>query len=559
MNLRNLLHRDSVIGAITALMVALIINLPLWHALMFTDELSRLDIVTESTDEEFYLTRIREASDGHPWLGHPYVYELRNQRYPLGNLIETAMGVPMRWFGLSIKTTSIIGDAIFPFLLAFILWHAAAPLLRDRRWRAVLIGMTLLGADMIWWKRPVSHQATTVLPLLYLWALLSPKRDELWLCAIRGALIGLMTLSYPFHWTFTIVAEGLYLLSSMAKKRDMTSIIIRPLTVAVPLLLCALPWLILSFQMRGDIDYAALLERLGLIDRRLPTGPLLQVQLLAVIALTWWAGRTKTETRPLLVLLFAGLAVLNLPLLTGKEAEFAAHYRMIILFPLWIALLASLHAIATRWPRAVTIIPVVLLVIIGARTAEVSLNQWEQFEAKRTDTAVRERQVRLMTLLHTLPDEQVILMDDALSRQLTVYTSHYPFWLFETHMYLIDQREIIKRAAVHQAVFPSYAVPYRAVIGSSYLNKALYSVLVCRMQLRLGFTDKTCVNAPETFVDMELLTPLTITPSPQEEVLSALKNAHVTYALLQTTPEWMSPHVTPIGTTDGYTLLRFAD
>ena len=43
------------------------------------------------------------------------------------------------------------------------------------------------------------------------------------------------------------------------------------------------------------------------------------------------------------------------------------------------------------------------------------------------------------------------------------------------------------------------------------------------------------------------------------DVLTALRNAHVSYAFLETTPEWMAPYVTSIGTTDGYTLLRFAD
>lgn len=550
---------DAVAGLLIACAAAVIINLPLWHGLVFTGERERPDVVTESTDEKFYLARINEVADGHFWAGHPFLYERRDQRYPLGNLWEAVLGLPMRWLDLEIKTVSTTADAVFPFLLVFILWVATRHVLPAYRWRALLIGILFLGFEMHWWKRPISPQATTILPLLYLWAAFTPRRAELVPTALRGALIGLMTLSYPFHWTFCLAAEGLLTFVHLARDPHWHARTKRIGALVVPLVLCALPWVIMMLWIQGDAAYAQTLERLGFLDRRLPAGLPLQAMVAAAIACVLLMRKRASHPRVagvLLVLLLASLAVLNQPLITGKEAEFSSHYRQIIFFPLWISILWALHAAVARSRILLLAVPMVGLLIIGIRTAQSLDAQWTYYEAARLETNTRTRTNALMATLNELSGEQVILADRETALDMAVYTAHYPFFAYETHMYLMDNGELWKRAAIQQTLFPEQPILPRSVAGSSFLNRALHARTVCRIRALFSAEEISCDIPAESYLPARWHTLGTPAPA-QEEILSMLREAGTDYALMRAVPGWLRPHGETLSRTHGYELFRF--
>ena len=147
--------KDLLIGLGVAAAFTFIINLPLWHAIVFTDELRHPDVVLENNDEAFYLARINEVADGHWQMGHPYVYEHRNERYGMGNGSELLLGTVMRITGLSIKAMSLAGDLIFPFILVLLAWLASRYHLPDWRLRTLFLACIFLGPFISLWKRPI--------------------------------------------------------------------------------------------------------------------------------------------------------------------------------------------------------------------------------------------------------------------------------------------------------------------------------------------------------------------------------------------------------------------
>lgn len=551
-----LAQKDTFTGIAVALAATAIINLPLWHGVLFEGELNKPDIVGESSDEEFYLTRIREVADGHGSLGHPYVHERADQRYPLGNLWETFIGLKMKWLNLNIKTVSTAADGVFPFVLALLIWLATKPVLPLWRWRALLVSMLFLGFEMAWWKRPVSPQATTVLPLLWLWAAFSPARGSVPLTIARGALIGIMTLSYPFHWTYCLAAEGLLTLRLLWTDETVARRFKRILCVALPFLLAATPWIVLMLSMHGDPAYTETLSRLGLIERRFPAGLPLQAMIIAVGMLTFFARRKATDTRiadTLLILLGAGLVVLNQTLITGQEGEFSSHYRQIIAFPLCIAFLWSVSTLLRGWRRLLIVLPIAGFVIVGVRTNEALIEQWQTYETHRADPARAER-MAAMDALNTLPGQQVVLTDDATGRNLTVYTQHYPFFVFETHMYLISDAEVRERGAVQQTLFPDHVYSRRAIIGSRELNAALHAKTICKLHTIFNMPSSAC---DERITDAGWVAFEAMKPT-EEDMLAILKNAGVTYVFMKNIPAWLETHMTDIRDEGDYRLGRLA-
>jgi|GEM_PF-5816591 len=552
---------DALTGVLVAIAATLIINLPLWHGLATTDEWARPDVVNESSDEEFYLTRVREVADGHPSIGHPYVYERRDQRYPLGNLFEVILGTAMRVLHLDIKTMSLAGDAFFPFVLVLILWNATKHVLPEKRWRLLLVGILFLGFEMTWWKRPVSPQALTVLPLLWLWAAFSPRAGTFGLTALRGALIGLMLLSYPFHWTYCLVAEAFFLLMQLRNDPDWSLGVKRFLILVVPLVIIGSPWIIGTLNMSGNAAYAETLERLGLIDRRFPSGLPLQVLLVASMVMILLAARKTGRTHTaqvLMVLLVSGLVVLNQPLLTGKEAEFSSHYRQILFFPLWIAVLAAIRSLLNNKISLSWTITLLGLCVVGIHTIQATDAQWNIFEERRTAFETREKRMRIMDELSKLPGQQHIVTDDDVAWDLTVYTPHYPYFRYETYMYLMDNDTLWDRAAVQRSIYSGAAIQPRALIGSSYQNRALHAATICRFQNIFRRSKEPCTFPSESFLPERWRFFVESQPLQPDIVLQKLSDAQIGYVMLKNIPEWLTPHLTPVTEIEGYQLMRFA-
>lgn len=531
-------HRELLIGIGVAFFIAILINLPLWHSLLTTDEWSLSTVTTESADELFYLTRIREVVDGYPAIGNPVIYERRTQKYLLGQLWENIVHYPVSYFGWRIKTLSIVLDALFPFLLALTAWYAFAPLLQRKQWRFLALSMLFLGTEILLWKRPISPQQTFILPLLYMWAFLGTNRLYVRPTLLRSSLIGLMLYSYPFHWTYCLAVEVTLWGSVILRERTLSTARVQQIASAmIPLTLIAIPWIIATHTLSLDSAYTETMSRLGLIDRHLPVAPILQAKILFGLLCLWMIARWKKihdRTFPLIILSVAGLLVLNQTLLTGKEAEFSSHYINILMIPfvLTVTVVAdALTAHTTVWRRIVLLFIASIVAITTIRsTAEGYKTMTEQRSAtvERTDTE------GMIAILQSLPKEQVILTENSFAPSITTYTSHYPYTAYEAYMYLAKDEELIERARVYNLLFPEVPLRARAVFGTRYENQRLHARSLCQFRHLLGITREDCFSISiscEECSRFENPDPLT-----DHEIIQSLKDAQVSYAVLRTIP-----------------------
>jgi hypothetical protein len=544
-------------GMLLALLVTVIINLPLWHSLLSEDEWHFPDIITESSDELFYLSRIREVVDGHPSVGNPMIFERREQLYPLGQLWERILALPMQWFGLSIKTVSIGADAVFPMIFITLTWFLSRHILPERRWRLLFIAVIFLGSEIPYWKRTISPQQTIILPLLYLWLFLHPKRAELGRTALRSALIGIMVLSYPFHWTYCFAAETVFFLSLWRHDGSLTLRMKRGLFIAVPFLLIASPVMLQMLALRQDPAYTEMLSRLGLIDRRLPAGPLVLAKISALLLFLRWIVRRPEEKEgrcALTLLLIAGVLVLCQPLLTGKEAEFGNHYARILAFPLTLGGIAAVRAATGRWRMAGTFIALTLAVWMAAATVSVSIREWRQFTTLTPPASEREELKQILTMLNTLPDEQVILTTPEFAGLLTTYTSHYPFTGYEAYMYMERDEELVDRARLQNALLPSTPLALRGVVGTRYANRMLYRQIQCRLGTLVRWSTADCsLIRPDLTQGPSLALPEPLTSAGAMQVL---RSRYVSYALLPDPPPVIQSFLIEVESIGGWTLFR---
>lgn len=551
--------REIGIGIGVAIFIALIVNLPLWHALLTTDEWSHSTVTVESADELFYLTRIRESADGYRNIGSPIMKERREQAYPLGHLFENIVSLPITLFGWRIKTLSIVLDGLFPALLAFTAWFAFAPILPRKKWRILALSMLFLGSEIILWKRPISPQETAILPLLYLWLFLSPDRLTQKKTLLRSILIGLMLYSYPFHWTYCLAVEGTLWMNEIRGRRTLSLQQIKQISYAmIPFVLIGIPWLINHSLLSTNPDYSETMSRLGLIARRLPVAPILQLKVLLCLLSLWitarWTG-DRTRTTSVVILLIAGLLVLNQTLITGKEAEFGNHYINILMIPFVLTIVLVIEEL-TKKSRLLTLIA--LCCLSGAVilvTVHSTLNSWMIFRAQK-DTAVERSQTeRILDLLSTLPSEQVVLTESSFASTLTTYTSHYPFTSFDAYMYLASDEELIQRAQIYNLLFRQAPIPPRGVFGTRYENQRLYARTLCSIRsiLRLSAEECSAITVP----CLECSRVLSPEPRTKNQILRSLEEAEVTYAVLRSVPEQIRDALERIDGNDTWTLYRF--
>ncbi len=544
--------QDIAIGCLTALLVTLIVNAPLWTSVITGKESGHTVVAIESSEEQFYLSRIKETADGYPWAGQPFAYELREQWLPSGSLTEMAMGALVR-SGLSIKTASILGDFFGPFVLALILWFAAAGLLARREWRIAFIAVVFGGTWLTFWKRPVHPQTSFILPLAYMLLALSPSRSTLRTSAVRSGLTGLMLYSYPYHWTYCLAAEGSLALIDMWQATNWNLRLKRLAAFIAPFGIIAVPWIILTKPMLATVEYKEAAWRQGLLSTHWPAAPVYQIKLLlAALAVGFTAMRKRVGTQviPLAALIAAGFAVCNQTILTGAEIAFSSHYGpliriVIILCVLW---LASVW-MAGGWLRRAVLTLLAAWLVAG--TVMTTRGEFSILEAARPN---RERAEQLLAQIGDLPGQAVILAPLDIADLIPVYTDDYPLLAGASFSQPMTDDDLFTRARVHKA-FIDEPMPWSMLVGFWPLHKQLQDRQRCMIKKIVG---QECAvpsldsYLPSRWADLQKDGPLDPTM-----IIRELHAHRVTYLLVETMPDWM-PEMKPLRPVGKYTLYTWS-
>jgi hypothetical protein len=309
---------------------------------------------------------------------------------------------------------------------------------------------------------------------------------------------------------------------------------------AVPLLLIGAPWLLQSWQMRGDLIVTETLERLGLIHIRWPKGPIHQLQALLAIAGVWWISKQQhrsQEVVPLLALLGAILVVFNQAIVTNTELEFSNHYSVATNLILKVSLVWMLAHLSWQnvWVQRGTIGALALWVLL-----QVSVGYQESWQHFYADArAYDERRIinDVSDALNALPREQVIVTPLGIAMYVPVYTTHYPFLSHMSRLMPVADDELIRRAALQRQLFPDDPISERVVVGTRHINLAVHRRIECRVLNLLPFRHHDCeAITPAQFLPSRWQDYSQAPPLSPEALRDELAARHVGYVLAESIP-----------------------
>jgi hypothetical protein len=456
-------------------------------------------------DRAYYLSRIREATDGYPLMGNSALKEHRTDISPNGFVELLTAGI-MRVTGWSLQGTVTFTNVLFPFLIVLLTFGWLRGILRSD-----LLAVTALAA--IWlsvWGpsgllRESSPKATLLLPSLYLCVLLLPGKQRTVHRIVRGALIGLMMYSYHYHWTLLAAFEGLTVLRALLQRREPVRQIIRDAAaVWIPLCLVAIPYLMRLIGTMGDPTAVEMWRRFGMIPTRMIAAPQLQATLLlwlAALGALRFTGLLRTRATDVLPLLIvASLIAVNTNLLTGSEAEFEGHYgrfvRPFMIATLFLAGSAVIRPRTLRWTC-------LLLLLLGGMTG-VAATMSDTARSGENERLWQERNAEqvLAWVDEKTPSGSVVLAPYRLSSLIPVFTDDYVWMNYAARSFFVPEQELLERYIVQIAAFSEDREPIDTGVMSVFGNfpGSLYSKTKRVFQLKTLFQKPFTQTIPDFIV-----------------------------------------------------------
>lgn len=333
-------------------------------------------------DEDYYLARIREITEGH-WLAtSPFFLEYKSWPAVILPLGEYFYAIPSLLMIVAPEDILILAKFLFPALLFFLVYRLARKLISEennRELTAVLAGLMVTigydiahdastfldilrgqatGVQLSVWTRPVNPITGGLLLFAYLnvvWEILQHRSKRF--AVVGGVLIALMA-SYVFSWGLALaVTSVLVVLQAINKNWDAVKRLC--LTAGIGLLISAPYWIALGRTLAGD--NASVSARNGMLYTRLP---MLNKTLLAGLSLfilisAWEYWKTKDYKKIIFSpwwlfcasLLAGGLIAFNQQLLTGRTI-WPYHFVQFTKPFVYLALIAGAsNLVFSKYPR----------------------------------------------------------------------------------------------------------------------------------------------------------------------------------------------------------------
>lgn len=335
-------------------------------------------------DEEFYLTRMQEITDGHPLAGSMFFYEAKDLPPLMAPTADYVYVGVSKILHTSLPTAMVILKFVFPAVLFLLVYSLALKLTRDRQeiseWVSLLcattvvfgfdlVGLSLDGGFMLW-ARPVNPIFGAIFLFLFLNTLVDiylGVKPLSWKKIVLGAVLplALMISSYFFSWTLAVIIMGLTFILMMGEKRYKEAA--KLIYVLFGGIVLATPYWILFFKARGYALYQEAAIRFGLIFTHQPLGNKLLFLAIPVFAIIWFVRRNRGEGRFFkfgLISLFAGLIALNQQVITGQTV-WPFHYVSYTIPLVYIFILIALaRLVGDKLTKHVKVASIVLVVLV---------------------------------------------------------------------------------------------------------------------------------------------------------------------------------------------------
>ncbi len=481
-------------------------------------------------DDRFYFSTIAKVGHGQPALGHSSYLEHRGDRAPV-TLAPVLEGLMMRWSGLPLTATVLLGDLLFPFLALFLLTLGLIPFLRGSRIAAGAAALAI-GCDIgLAWFRASNPQVPFVAVGLWLAATLALPRDTRNAFA-RGAILGCLTWVQVVYASFFLVADAALFADDLLAHRSPPRVLRDGLAYGAGLLLLVFPRFLLPSppDVSQDTFY-----RLGIIRDHLPSGPGWQaILLLLVVALlaAWkWKRQWMTQgIRRCLVLLAASVLALNLPVFTGFDAVFVSYYSGLLRILLILTAASAVVSVIPReqwkkWMFAGWAL-CSLLSFATALAAQDSAAAARAAEFAGSDTA------RVLAWLQAQPGPLVVASPKPLNEWIPSQTPQYDLFNEYGWNLPMTDTELARRYALQASLIPSSRAKdatYTVVFGGFAGLTAAKERTFCRMKdALLRAHDDCAVDAPPLIRHQELLP---VVDHLRIDAAEAMKDFHVSMVI----------------------------
>lgn len=398
------------------------------------------------SDERAWLSRVREAYDGHPFLGNPYFKDGKSDPYlhqPLGSMSVAYLG---KIFSLNINNTILLFRLFFSFLVflliyGFVVFFAREKLVALATSAFLFLGNSLFARASLFkilsgeapslryvnYTRPVNPLMTSfffygflLCFLLFLDTSTRLSARKKLICGILSALLlGLSFYDYFYTWTFLYSFLGVLILIFLFQKKWQD--IKRAGWVLLGASIIAIPSFFNLYQATTFPTYQEVSQRLAILDSRAPVFGIV-VPSLFFIFLLFFPKKWQNRYPFALALVTAPFIVLNQQLITGKVMQ-SGHYHWNYHLPLAIIFLSVIFFFwISKLNRPVLKkTAAILMIIIG-----IFIGLWVQNSsyAQYKDRIIDQQRYSkvLNWLSQNAEKDEVVFSDSETSRLIVIYT-----------------------------------------------------------------------------------------------------------------------------------------
>lgn len=442
---------------VLALIAAIIIA---WPQAYFrydnADTYKGIGITGAGDDEVSWLSRVREAMDGHKTFSCIYLKDGKDEPYLVQPLGTNIFASPGALFSLGINETILFSKFFFSFVVFLIIY--AFIYLFSKEKLAALASTTLLvlGRDILSrggitelittgitttkflnFARPVNPLMTYFFFfgfLLFFWLFIERRQ---WRWGILSALmLGLSFYDYFYTWTLLYVFCGLLFIISLLRKK--TGDAKRILWVLLGAAVIAIPYFFNMYQVIAHPNYTETAQRFGLISGRYLDHGLL-APLLFIVVLLSFPRRLKDRYFFALALAAAPLIALNQQIITGKNLS-NVHYHWYFTWP--IAIIFFVMILLFWLYQKKRAFKIVAASIVFTAIASGIVAQWGSYLVNESGVIEKQRYGQVMDWLDKNGQkEEVVFSDEETSSWVVIFTPLNIFYHFKAQSCLAAPQE----------------------------------------------------------------------------------------------------------------------
>lgn len=462
-------------------------------------------------DTGFYMARVKDVIDGHPYLTNPYIYEHKDGAPMQFWLPEFILAQPIKWFGLSIATGFILWTFVLTTIIALLTYAILLTITRSKYWG--LLGVTLLSLGLFGIKflRIPPHGFTFVFWLTTLLCLLLFIKNNKTRYILASAIsFGLLFSIYPYYWTFYVVVFAVFIaLGILIYRREIP--FKKYALIFGGGLVIGIPYFISMWQSSNLPGYSESLARLGLIHTHFPSGidSVIVASITAVIFIIMYMRKVVTINHQS-VFLFSGVLsaaiVINQHLITGKNVEFSSHYMLGNMY--WCAfvliyLLAQWVSTQSDKIRRVIVVVCTLIVVpMGLYGATKVVNQ--QVVYRQAEDYVQNYAPIFDWLNENASPDEVVFANDDLSGYIPIYTAQNVYFSGLAILSFMTDDEAYRRFITNR-YFDKFDTDYvryshRQIFGGYYVNEYGHNMSKNKLRKLLGMDQVKYEMVPDVAV-----------------------------------------------------------